>query len=104
MLDSASLATLQKLKTKMEESIVKKEGVVKGTEKSYGFLEIEGGESLFIPPVEMKKVLPGDRIIVKVRQDDQGRQQGDPCEMLIPYLKRNLARYHYNPKRKISML
>ncbi len=104
MLDSASLATLQKLKTKMEESIVKKEGVVKGTEKSYGFLEIEGGESLFIPPVEMKKVLPGDRIIVKVRQDDQGRQQGEPCELLIPYLNRNVARYHYNPKRKISMV
>ncbi len=104
MLDSASLAALQQLKSKIEESIVKKEGVVKGTEKSYGFLEIDNGDSVFIPPMEMKKVLPGDRIIAKIREDDQGRNQAEPYELQTPYLSRNVARYHYNQRRKISMV
>lgn len=104
MLDLASLETLQKLKNKLEENIVKKEGYVKGTEKSFGFLEIDNNESIFISPQEMQKVLPGDRVIAKIREDNQGRKLAEPFQLVTSYLNRNVARYHYNPKRKISMV
>jgi len=60
---------LNQLKQKIQQDIPKRQGVVKATDKGYGFLETDKGKRFFIPPNEMKKVLHGDRINAFVREN-----------------------------------
>lgn len=60
---------LSQLKEKIQQDIPKRQGVVKATEKGYGFLETDKGKRFFIPPNEMKKVLHGDRISAFIREN-----------------------------------
>jgi len=60
---------LSQLKEKIQQDIPKRQGVVKATDKGYGFLETDKGKRFFIPPNEMKKVLHGDRITAFIREN-----------------------------------
>ncbi|MFC3853312.1 VacB/RNase II family 3'-5' exoribonuclease [Salinispirillum marinum] len=62
MLNADSLAQLAALKSqiKVEKNLL--QGVVRGTSNRFGFVECPTGESYFIPPEEMKRVFPGDRV------------------------------------------
>ena len=60
---------LSQLKEQIQENIPKRQGVVKATERGYGFLETDKGKRFFIPPNEMKKVLHGDRINAFIREN-----------------------------------
>jgi ribonuclease R len=53
------------------------EGVVSANRAGYGFLRVEGmKDSVFIPPGEMKGVMHGDRLKVKLAQDASDRWLG----------------------------
>ena len=53
------------------------EGVVSANRAGYGFLRVEGmKDSVFIPPGEMKGVMHGDRLKVKLAQDSSDRWSG----------------------------
>jgi ribonuclease R len=53
------------------------EGVVSANRAGYGFLRVDGmKDSVFIPPGEMKGVMHGDRLKVKVSQDSSDRWLG----------------------------
>lgn len=60
---------LSQLKEQIQENIPKRQGIVKATERGYGFLETDKGKRFFIPPNEMKKVLHGDHINAFIRED-----------------------------------
>ncbi|WP_354625095.1 exoribonuclease II [Psychromonas sp. MME2] len=60
---------LSQLKTQIQENIPKRQGIVKATERGYGFLETDKGKRFFIPPSEMKKVLHGDHINAFIREN-----------------------------------
>ncbi|PKF60403.1 exoribonuclease II [Psychromonas sp. psych-6C06] len=60
---------LSQLKEKIQQDIPKRQGIVKATDKGYGFLETDKGKRFFIPPNEMKKVLHGDRITAFIREN-----------------------------------
>lgn len=60
---------LSQLKEQIQEKIPKRQGIVKATERGYGFLETDKGKRFFIPPNEMKKVLHGDRINAFIREN-----------------------------------
>ncbi|MCP4326307.1 MAG: exoribonuclease II [Psychromonas sp.] len=60
---------LSQLKEKIQQDIPKRQGIVKATDKGYGFLETDKGKRFFIPPNEMKKVLHGDRINAFIREN-----------------------------------
>ncbi|CAL4320774.1 exoribonuclease II [Buchnera aphidicola] len=57
---------LIQLKKKFKVNIKRVEGIVKKSEKGFGFLEIDAQNSYFIPPKKIKKVLHGDKIIAKI--------------------------------------
>lgn len=99
MLDGNNLAILQKLKEKMDAEIPRKEGIVKSTDKGYGFLETDSNESFFIPPPEMKKVFHGDRILAKIITNNEGKTQAEPIELIEPFLSRNVAKIHIGKKK-----
>lgn len=53
------------------------EGTVSANRAGYGFLRVEGfKESVFLPPPEMRGVMHGDRVSVKVAQDATERWSG----------------------------
>ncbi|WP_022940254.1 exoribonuclease II [Psychromonas hadalis] len=60
---------LSQLKKTIQQDIPKRQGIVKATDKGYGFLETDKGKRFFIPPNEMKKVLHGDRISAFIREN-----------------------------------
>ena len=64
-----------------------KEGFVKATEKTFGFLEVDTRESYFIAPPYMKKLLPGDKILARITEI-AGRSQACPVELIEPSLTR----------------
>ncbi|WP_445429032.1 exoribonuclease II [Alishewanella sp. HL-SH05] len=72
---------LAQLKQQLKETLPTKEGIVRATAKSYGFLEISDKESVFIAPPQMKKVLHGDRIRAVIRTEGE-KSQAEPEALL----------------------
>lgn len=83
---------LAQLKQQLRDNLPKKEGVVRASDRGYGFLETDHkGESFFIAPQQMKKVMHGDRITAMIRSEN-GKEQAEPESLVTPYLSRFVAR------------
>ncbi|EAQ98663.1 VacB/RNase II family 3'-5' exoribonuclease [Congregibacter litoralis] len=67
MLDRDALAQLKGLKTQIESEKERTEAVLRGTPARYGFARTDDGREVFVPPDEMLKAFPGDRIRVCLR-------------------------------------
>jgi ribonuclease R len=71
-------------------------GSVIANPDGFGFLRPEagGGDDLFLPPFEMRKVMHGDRVLASVTGlDRRGRPQGVIVEVLERRLTRLIGRY-----------
>ncbi|WP_165901836.1 VacB/RNase II family 3'-5' exoribonuclease [Reinekea marinisedimentorum] len=77
MLDAKSLAVLQTLKTEIKASKEIFNGIVKGTGKSFGFVVSDQGEEHFLPPDQMSKVFPGDRVTYTVTEQNDGKTRAE---------------------------
>lgn len=82
---------LAQLKQQIQENLPKKEGTVKATDKGFGFLDLDGKKSIFIPPPFMKKCLHGDRISAIIRTDN-GKDNAEPEELVEHGLTRFVGR------------
>jgi ribonuclease R len=82
MLNQNALSQLRGLKTQMEAEKERAEAVVKGTQSRYGFAILADGREIFIPPDEMLKVFPEDRIRVCIRPTADNKTIAD-IESLI---------------------
>jgi VacB/RNase II family 3'-5' exoribonuclease len=67
MLNQDALSQLKGLKSQMEAEKEHAEAVIKGTQNRYGFAVLDDGREIFIPPDEMLKVFPDDRVQVCIR-------------------------------------
>ena len=78
---------LAQLKKKLHANKPRGEGIVKGTERGFGFLEVDSQKSYFIPPKNMKKVMHGDKILalLKIEKD---REIAEPEKLIEPFLNR----------------
>ncbi|CAL4321069.1 Exoribonuclease 2 [Buchnera aphidicola (Thelaxes suberi)] len=77
---------LKQLKQSFEITKNRFEGVVKGTKKGFGFLDVDSKKSYFIPPIYMKKVMHGDRIIAIIEKENE-RVIAKPIQLVEPFLK-----------------
>lgn len=70
-------------------------GTVIANPDGFGFLRPEkGGDDLFLPPYEMRKVTHGDRVLVSITgMDRRGRGEATIVEVLERRLTRLLGRY-----------
>ncbi|XBC38410.1 MAG: exoribonuclease II [Buchnera aphidicola (Floraphis choui)] len=84
---------LSKLKKKLCSKIPRIEGIVKGTEKGFGFLEIDSRISYFIPPKEMKTVMHGDRIIAQLKIENS-REIVYPEKLVEPFLSKFVGKIY----------
>ncbi len=89
---------LAQLKQQLHSQTPRAEGVVKGTEKGFGFLEVDANKSYFIPPPQMKKVMHGDRIIAAINSD-KDRESAEPEELVEPFLTRFVGRVNKKDDR-----
>ena len=89
---------LAQLKQQLHSQTPRAEGVVKGTEKGFGFLEVDGQKSYFIPPPQMKKVMHGDRVIAVIHSD-KDRESAEPEELVEPFLSRFVGKVHRKDDR-----
>ncbi|QIQ41854.1 MAG: exoribonuclease II [Buchnera aphidicola (Microlophium carnosum)] len=78
---------LTQLKKNLHAKTPRVEGIVKSTERGFGFLEIDVQKSYFIPPKNMKKVMHGDKItaLLKIEKD---REIVEPEKLIEPFLNR----------------
>ncbi|MCF5946780.1 ribonuclease R, partial [Xanthomonas perforans] len=72
-------------------------GVVIANPEGFGFLKPdEGGDDLFLPPFEMRKVMHGDRALANVTGiDRRGRREGAIARVLERGMSRMLGRFFY---------
>jgi VacB/RNase II family 3'-5' exoribonuclease len=77
MLNQDTLSQLQSLKSQMEAEKERAEAVVKGTQARYGFAVLDDGREIFIPPDEMLKVFPNDRVAVCIRPTKDNKTIAD---------------------------
>ncbi|OSM99534.1 exoribonuclease II [Lonsdalea populi] len=89
---------LAQLKQQLHSKTPRVEGVVKGTDKGFGFLEAEAQKSYFIPPPHMKKVMHGDRIVATLHTE-KDREIAEPESLIEPFLTRFVGRIHKKDDR-----
>ncbi|GAB5445172.1 ribonuclease R family protein [Gymnodinialimonas sp.] len=82
MLNQESLTQLRGLKSQMEAEKEHAEAVVKGTQARYGFAVLDDGREIFIPPQEMLKAFPGDRVRVCIRPAPDNKTIADIEKLL----------------------
>lgn len=93
---------LAQLKQQIHDSKEQVEGVVKSTDKAYGFLECDK-KNYFIAPPSMKKVMHGDKI--KATIEKQGdKEQAEPEVLIEPMLTRFIAKVRFNKDKKLQVL
>ena len=81
MLDRNAMAQLKGLRDELEAQNERVDATIKGTQHRYGFAVTADGREVFVPPDEMLKVLPGDKVAICIRpatnkkgkQDKPGR-------------------------------
>jgi ribonuclease R len=77
MLNPDTLSQLQSLKSQMEAEKERAEAVIKGTQARYGFAVLDDGREIFIPPDEMLKAFPDDRVRVCIRPTKDNKTIAD---------------------------
>ena len=93
MLNADALNQLRQLKTDIKENKVVFPGTVKSTNGRFGFVALDEGRDVFLPPEEMQKVLPGDRVNIVEQEADKGKTQGVIDELLESHLSTFVGRY-----------
>jgi ribonuclease R len=93
MLNADALQQLRQLKTSIEDEKVVYPGTVKATNGRFGFVALDNGRDLFLPPEEMQKVLPGDRVRVTEATADKGKTQAAIDELLETRLNTFVGKY-----------
>lgn len=82
---------LAQLKQQIQETLPKKEGTIKATDRGFGFLEVDNKTSFFIPPPYMKKCMHGDRVSAIIRTEKE-KEVAEPQELLEQGIERFIGR------------
>lgn len=82
---------LAQLKQQIRKTTPRAEGVIKATDKGFGFLETDDGQSYFVPPPAMKQVLHGDRVQATIHENGD-KTSVEPDTLLEAGLSRFIAR------------
>ena len=74
MLNKDSLSQLKQLKSDIRENNPRFKAIVKGTKRRFGFAVLQDKRELLIPPADMERLFPGDKITITVKKDDKGKE------------------------------
>lgn len=74
MLKLDTLNQLKQLKSDIKASRNLSLGTVKGSAYKFGFVTLDSGRDVYLPPDEMERVLPGDRVEVEIVKDAKNKK------------------------------
>ena len=89
---------LNQLKQTMQENTPKRTGIVKASDRGFGFLETDKGKRFFIAPSDMKKVLHGDKITATI-QENNGKPSAQPVQLKHSEISEFVAQVSITDKR-----
>ncbi|MFG6175692.1 exoribonuclease II [Halomonas sp. THAF12] len=84
-------SVLAQLKQQIRDNTPRVEGVIKATDRGFGFLETDDGESYFVPPPAMKQVLHGDRVQAVLHEEGE-KKSVEPDTLIESGMERFIAR------------
>ncbi|MFG6157999.1 exoribonuclease II [Halomonas sp. 1390] len=84
-------SALAQLKQQIRDNTPRVEGVIKATDRGFGFLETDDGDSYFVPPPAMKQVLHGDRVAA-VLHEEGDKKSVEPDTLIETGMARFIAR------------
>lgn len=87
---------LRQLKKDFDSKKERKEGIVRASDRGFGFMECPDRKSYFIAPNFMKNLLHGDKISAIITEDNAGRSQAEPETLIESALERFVGRVHIN--------
>ncbi len=84
MLNQDAMAQLRQLKQTIHDSKDRGEGIVKGSQGRFGFVTLDDGREIYLPPEQMLRVFPDDRIAIEViaGNDDKSSKGDKPAARL----------------------
>lgn len=92
MLDLNTLSQLKDLKKQIQDSIPRGTGIVKGTNKRFGFVIADNdAQQYLLPQTEMEKVLPGDHIQYILEQGEKTEEK--PIAKIEKLLKSDFSHF-----------
>lgn len=97
---------LKALKQSFDSHKERKEGLVRASDRGFGFMETSDRTSYFIAPNFMKNLLHGDKISAVITEDASGRRQAEPETLIESALSDFVGRIKVNSfegKRKLSV-
>ncbi len=77
MLNQESLSQLKDLKKQLHEQTERATGVVRGTRGRFGFVRLDDNRDIFLPPEQMQRVFPGDRVRIAIHPGTDGKNTGE---------------------------
>lgn len=93
MLNSDALKQLTQLKTDIRSTKEFAEGRVRGSNGKFGFVVLDDGREAFLPPTEMDRVFPGDRVRVSLTEEDKGKISAELDRLIDSELKYLVGQY-----------
>jgi len=93
MLNADALQQLKQLKSNIRSSKEFTEGRVRGSNGKFGFVVLDDGREAFLPPAEMERVFPGDRVRVSLSEEDKGKLSAELDELLESELTYLVGQY-----------
>ncbi len=93
MLDINALSQLSQLKDTIRSDKNITEGTVRGTQGRFGFVRLDDGRDAFLPPDEMNRVFPGDRVEISYDEDEKGKLTATLEKLIHTTTKEVVGRY-----------
>ena len=66
------------------------------TKKNYGFVDIEGDEDVFIPPMFINNAIDGDKVVVEITSKKGMKLEGRIVKIVDRKLKEMVGEFYYN--------
>ncbi|WP_237065509.1 VacB/RNase II family 3'-5' exoribonuclease [Microbulbifer guangxiensis] len=93
MLNADALKQLSQLKTDIRSTKEFAEGRVRGSNGKFGFVTLDDGREAFLPPAEMERVFPGDRVRVSLNEEEKGKLSAELDTLQDSELKYLVGQY-----------
>ena len=93
MLNADALKQLSQLKTDIRSTKEFADGRVRGSSGKFGFVVLDDGREAFLPPAEMDRVFPGDRVRVSLTEEDKGKLSAELDSLIESDLKHLVGEY-----------
>ncbi|MCQ3829596.1 VacB/RNase II family 3'-5' exoribonuclease [Microbulbifer elongatus] len=93
MLNADALKQLSQLKTDIRSTKEFAEGRVRGANGKFGFVVLDDGREAFLPPAEMDRVFPGDRVKVSLTEEDKGKLSAELDSLIASDLDYLVGQY-----------